>query len=83
MDALLTVCFWGTWTLFWFGHGCTGERMLLEHDRYHGLGMDALVTVLLGTWTLFWFGHGCFGDRMQPNKTVRLAGRKTNPMASG
>ena len=29
----------------WFGHGCTGNRMLSEHEYYHGLGMDALVTV--------------------------------------
>ena len=34
-----------TRTLFWFGHGCSGHRMLLEHERYHGLGMDALVIV--------------------------------------
>ena len=35
----------GTRTLSWFGHGCSGNRMLLEHERYHGLGMDALATV--------------------------------------
>ena len=29
----------------WFGHGCSGERMLLEHERHYGLGMDALVSV--------------------------------------
>ena len=50
MDAAL-----GTRTLLWFGHGCFGhcmllehERnygMLLEHERNYGLGMDALVTV--------------------------------------
>ena len=34
-----------TQTLSWFGHGCSGHRMLLEHERYHGLGMDALVIV--------------------------------------
>ena len=28
-----------------FGHGCSGERMVLEHERYHVLGMDALVSV--------------------------------------
>ena len=22
--------------LFWFGHGCSGNRMLLEHERYYG-----------------------------------------------
>ena len=35
----------GTRTLSWFGHGCSGHRMLLEHERYHGLGTDALVIV--------------------------------------
>ena len=28
-----------------FGHGCSGHRMLLEHERNYALGMDALVTV--------------------------------------
>ena len=35
----------GTRTELWFGHGCSGQRMLLEHERNYGLGMDALVTV--------------------------------------
>ena len=35
----------GTRTLLWFAHGCFGQRMLSEHERYYGLGMDALVTV--------------------------------------
>ena len=35
----------GTRTLSWFGHGCSGHRMLLEHERYHGVGMDTLVIV--------------------------------------
>ena len=30
--------------LLWSGHGCSGDRVLLEHKRY-GLGMDALVAV--------------------------------------
>ena len=33
----------GTRTEFWLGHGCSGPRMLLEHERNDGLGMDALV----------------------------------------
>ena len=33
----------GTRTELWFGHGCSGDRMLLEHERNYGLGMDALV----------------------------------------
>ena len=28
-----------------FWHGCSGYRMLLEHERNSGFGMDALVTV--------------------------------------
>ena len=47
-----------------FGHGCSGERMLLEHERNYGLGMDALVIALAGTRTEVWFGHGCHGERM-------------------
>ena len=51
----------GTRTLLWFGHGRSGHRMLLEHERYHGLGMDALVTVcswntnviMVWAWTLW------------------------------
>ena len=35
----------GTRTELWFGHGCSGHRMLLEHERNYGLGMDALVSV--------------------------------------
>ena len=35
----------GTRMLSWFGHGCSGNRMLLEHERYHGLGKDALATL--------------------------------------
>ena len=38
----------GTRTLLWFGHGCSGYRMLLEHERYYGLGMDARVIVCCG-----------------------------------
>ena len=34
----------GTRTELWFGHGCSGQRMLLEHERNYGLGMDALVS---------------------------------------
>ena len=29
----------------WFGHGCSGNCMLLENERNYGLGMDALVNV--------------------------------------
>ena len=31
----------GTRTELWFGHGCSGDRMLLEHERNYCLGMDA------------------------------------------
>ena len=45
----------GTRTEFWFGHGCSGRRMLLEHERNYGLGMDALVI------ECFWNTNGNFG----------------------
>ena len=35
----------GTRTLSCFGHGRSGNRMLSEHELYHGLGMNALATV--------------------------------------
>ena len=35
----------GTRRELWFGHGCSGQRMLLEHEGNYGLGMDALVSV--------------------------------------
>ena len=35
----------GTRTDLCLGHGCSGHRMLLEHERNYALGMDALVTV--------------------------------------
>ena len=38
----------GPQTRLWFGHGCFGHRMLWEHERDYGLGMDALVIVCSG-----------------------------------
>ena len=35
----------GTRTFLWFGHGCYSAGMLLEHERYYGLGMGAPVTI--------------------------------------
>ena len=29
----------------WFEHGCFGQRMPWEHERYYGLAMDAFVSV--------------------------------------
>ena len=34
-----------TRTRLWFGHGCSSNRMHSKHERYNGLGMDALVIV--------------------------------------
>ena len=50
MDALVSICprntnVIRTRTLLWFGHACTGKRMLLEHKRYYCWGIDALVGV--------------------------------------
>ena len=38
----------GTRTELCFGHGCSGHRMLWEHERICALGMDALGTVCSG-----------------------------------
>ena len=54
----------GTRTELWFGHGCSAHRMLLEHERNYGLGMDALVTVCFWNTNELWFGHGCSAHRM-------------------
>ena len=35
----------GTRTEVCFGHGCSGHRMHLEHERKYALGMDAAVSV--------------------------------------
>ena len=39
----------GTRMELWFGHGCSGDRVLFEHERNYVLGC---------------FGYGCCGDRM-------------------
>ena len=33
----------GTRTLWWFEHGCSGYRTHSEHERYCGLSIDVLV----------------------------------------
>ena len=43
-------------TELWFGHGCSGHRILLEYERNYGLGMDAPVTVFLWKLTELSFG---------------------------
>ena len=35
----------GARTRLWFGHGCKGNRMLLEHEGAYGLSLDAKGTV--------------------------------------
>ena len=42
----------GTRTSLWFGHGCSGDRMLREHELYYDLSMDALVTGCIGNTNL-------------------------------
>ena len=61
---MLVIALTRTRTELWFGHGCSGERMLLEHERNYGLGMDALVIALTKTRTELWFGLGCSGEPM-------------------
>ena len=45
-------------------HGCSGNRMLLEHERNYDLGMDALLTVCSWNTNGIIFGHGCSGNCM-------------------
>ena len=54
----------GTRTLLWCGHGCSVNRMQLEHGQYYGLGMDALVTVCPWNTDAIMFGHRCSSHRM-------------------
>ena len=60
----------GTQTSFWFGHGCSGERMLSKHERYYGLGMDALVSVDSGNTNVY-YGLGM-------DALVSVGSRNTN-----
>ena len=46
-------CARGPETSLWFGHGCTGHRVLVDQKRHYGLGMDALVTVCSWTTNVF------------------------------
>ena len=46
------------------GHGCSGDRMLLEHGRNYGLGKNALLIVCSWNTKGSRLGHGCSGDRM-------------------
>ena len=39
MDALV-IALIKRWTELWLGHGCSGDRSLLENERFCGLGMD-------------------------------------------
>ena len=56
----------GTRAGLWFGHGCSGERMILEHKRNYGLSMDALLVgvcswntngIMAWTWMLCWLAY--------------------------
>ena len=38
--------------------------MLLERERYYGLGMNAHIIECTRTGTLLWFGHECSVKRM-------------------
>ena len=49
-------------------HGCSGNPMLLEHERNHGLAMDALVTECSWNMNRIVAWHGCSGNCMRWNK---------------
>ena len=68
MDALVSALI-ETRREIWFGHGCSGQRVLLEQEGNYGLGMDALVSALIETRTEIWFGQRCSGQRTHRNTT--------------
>ena len=43
-DALVSGCS-RNMNVIMVGHGCSSDRMLAKHERYHGLNMDAMLTV--------------------------------------
>ena len=45
-------------------HGRSDHNVLLEHERSHGSGMDALVTICSWNTSVLVVWHGCSGDRM-------------------
>ena len=51
-------------TQLWFGHGCSADRMLSEHERNYGWAWMLWSSYALPTRTEVWFGHGCSGQRM-------------------
>ena len=61
----------GTRTELWFGHGCSGQRMLLEHERNYALGLDALVSVC--SWNTSGASPGTWRTRSQtPSILLRI-----------
>ena len=65
----------GTRTRLWFGHGCSGQRMLWAHERDYGLGMDALVSVCSGNT------NGVMGDcRWSPGTWRRWSQTPSIPL---
>ena len=48
----------------WFGHGCSGQRMFLEHERNMVWAWMLWSAHAFGTRMDLWLGHGCSGQRM-------------------
>ena len=57
--------------LSWFGHGCSGERMHSEHERYYGFGVDAAVSICARKTNVIRAGLGM-------DALVGVCTRKTN-----
>ena len=72
----------GTGTELWFGHGCSCQRMLLEHERNCDLGMDALVTVCswntngIMVWAWMLWSADALGTRTVPARALGVPGAK-------
>ena len=62
-------------TLLWFGHACDASRVLLDRERYYGLGMDAVVTVCFWTTNVCSFNGSSYNGPRIPEPKAKLRGR--------
>ena len=61
----------GTRTELWFGPGWSAQRMLLEHERNYGLGMDG---IMVGAWMLW--SADALGTRKRRARALDAPGAK-------
>ena len=64
---------WNT-NVIMVGHGCSGHRMLLEHERYYGWAWMLWPPYAFGTRTLLWFGMDALVTVSLWNTHVNMVG---------